>query len=100
MTVANNYRPVIISTTFSKIMEMHILQLSDINIFNDFQFGFVPSRSTTTAISLLHDVGTYCVNNGSQMYTCSLDAEGAFDAIPFPVLFAKSMNIVPDVCWR
>ena len=46
-------------------MEMHILQLSDINIFNDFQFGFVPSRSTTTAISLLHDVGTYCVNNGS-----------------------------------
>ena len=85
LTVANNYRPVIISTTFSKIMEMHILQLSDINIFNDFQFGFVPSRSTTTAISLLHDVGTYCVNN---------------DAIPFPVLFAKSMNIIPDICWR
>ena len=53
-----------------------------------------------TAISLLHDVGTYCINNGSQMYTCSLDAKGVFDAIPFPVLFAKSMNIIPDICWR
>ena len=67
---------------------LYIIQLSDINIFNDFQFGFVPSRSTTTAISLLHDVGAYCVNNDSQMYTCSLDAEGAFDAVSFPVLFA------------
>ena len=60
---------------------MNSLQLSDINIFNDFQFGCLPSRSTTTALSLLHDVGTYCVNNGSQMYTGSLDAEGAFDAV-------------------
>ena len=49
---------------------------------------------------MLHDVGTYCVNNGSQMYTSSLDAEGAFDAIPFPVLFGKSMNIIPDICWH
>ena len=56
-------------------------------------------RSTATAISLLYDVGTY-VNNGSQMYTCSLDAEGASDATPIPVLFAKCMNIIPDNCWR
>ena len=34
------------------------------------------------AISLAHGVMAYFNDRGSAVYTCSLDAEGAFDAIP------------------
>ena len=34
------------------------------------------------AISLAHDIMAYFNDRGSAVYTCSLDAEGAFDAIP------------------
>ena len=34
------------------------------------------------------------------MYLCSLDMEGAFDNIPFPVLFHCASNVQPDLCWR
>jgi hypothetical protein len=28
-----------------------------------------------------------------------LDAEGAFDALPHEILFAKAMDVIPDHCW-
>ena len=99
-TVAKHYRPVIVSTTFSKILELYVLYESNPDIFNDYQFGFVKNRGTNTAVSVVHDIGEYCVRNGSQMCTCSLDAEGAFDGIPMPVLFAKIINILSDMSWR
>ena len=36
---------------------------------------------------------------GLAFYTCSLDAQGAFDAIPHAVLFRKAMDVLPDHCW-
>lgn len=99
-TCAKNYRPVILSSIFSKLSEMFILhENSDVSL-SDYQFGFVEGRGTSMAASLAHDVGVHCTQNGSQMYTCSLDAEGAFDAIPHPVLFYKSMNVLSDMSWR
>ena len=38
-------------------------------------------------ISLAHDVMAYFNDRGSAVYTCSLDADGAFDAIPHVVIF-------------
>ena len=100
-TVAKHYRPVIVSTVFSKLAEMYILhECENVKTANEYQFGFVKHRGTTTAISLAHDVSMYCTQKGSQMYVCSLDAEGAFDAIPHPVLFSKTMNILSDMSWR
>ena len=100
LTVAKHYRPVIVSTTFSKILELYVLYESNPDIFNDYQFGFVKNRGTNNAVSVVHDIGEYCVRNGSQMYTCSLDASRAFDGIPMPVLIAKSINILSDMSWR
>ena len=34
------------------------------------------------------------------VYMCSLDAQGAFGAIPIPVLLHKAMNVLPDSCWQ
>ncbi len=98
--VAQNYRPVIIFTIFSKLLEMFARQESGCHDLDDSQFGFIQGRSTNMAISLAQDVITYNVYNKTAMYTCSLDAEGAFAALPFPVLFRKAYGILPSVCWR
>ena len=52
------------------------------------------------AISVTTDVISYCVTKGSPVFACSLDAEGAFDAIPHGIILKKSIAIIPDVCWR
>jgi len=89
-----------ISTAFSKPMKMFILEESNYHGFNDSQFCFVPGRGTNMAISLTRDVISYNVKRGSPIFVCSLDAEGAFDAIPHSIIFDKAINVVPDPCWR
>ena len=97
---ANNYRPIVISTTLAKLFEIHMLEACGTHEFHDLQFGFIPGRGTAMASALAHDVFNYCVENGSPVYVCSLDAEGAFDAIPHHVLFQKTRGIIPDIFWR
>ena len=81
-------------------MEMFILEECNFHDFHDSQFGFVQGRGTNMAISLTHDVICYDVKRGSPIFACSLDAEGAFDAIPLGILFDKAINVIPDPCWR
>ena len=97
---ASNYRPITISVMFSKLLEMYCLERCSDHEMHPCQFGFVNHRGTNTAISLAHDVSAYCLSRGSPIYICSLDAEGAFDAIPHEVLFSKAAPILPDHCWR
>ena len=52
------------------------------------------------AISLAHDVMAYFNDRSSAVYTSSLDAEGAFDAIPHVVIFGKLGWIVSEYAWR
>ena len=47
-----------------------------------------------------NDVFSYCTKRGSPVYTCSLDAEGAFDVHSHSVLEKTALNVVPDHCWR
>ena len=91
-SVARNYRLVILSNILSKIIELYIVEVASNFRFNDFQFGFIEGRGTSTAISLAHDVAAYCHSKGSSVFMCELDAEGAFDGIPHPVLFNKAMK--------
>ena len=51
------------------------------------------------ATALANDVISYCTKRGSTVYACSLDAEGAFDAVPHSILFYKAMDVIPDHCW-
>ena len=101
-SVLKNWRPIVISTTLSKILEMHVLKESNKHEFHNLQFGFIPGRGTEIATALLNDVTTYCNTCGSAvyMYTCSLDAEGAFDAIPHSILFYKAAAVPPKHCWH
>ena len=99
-SVAKNYRPVVISTTFSKVLEIHMLDICGEHEFHDLQFGFVSSRGTSMAVSLTSDVIDYCVSKGSPVYVCALDAEGAFDGIPHSIMFSKALDIIPIIYWR
>ena len=63
-----SYCPIIISTTFSKLLEMHILQESDEHEFHDLQFGFIGNRGTSMAAALTHDVLDYYKSNGSPVF--------------------------------
>lgn len=96
----SSYRPITVSVVISKLLEKYILEECDDFRMHPCQFGFVEHRSTTTAISLAHDICCYCQSQGSSVYLCSLDAEGAFDAIPHAVLFHETIDVLPDHCWR
>jgi len=99
-SIAAHYRPITISVIMSKLLELYILQNCDEFKPDDAQFGFVKHRGTNTATALVHDISAYCLDRGSTVYLCSLDAEGAFDAIPHEVLFTKAAGSVPDYSWR
>ena len=88
-----------VSSTLSKLLELYILDVSGQFEFSDLQFGFVPGRSTNMAAVLAQDVISYCKSRGSPVYACSLDAQGAFDAVPHEILFRKALGVIPDHSW-
>ena len=88
--VPENWRPVVISPTLSKLLEVYILDAVSGHEFDELQFGFVKGRGTDMAITLLRDVISYSTNRGSTGYTCSLDTEGECDDIPHAILFERA----------
>ena len=97
-SVPGNYRPITISVVISKLLELYILDQCDLKV-SEAQFGFSSGRNTNMAVTLAHDIGTHFVSNGSNVYYCSLDAEGAFDFLPHSVILNKAMDVVADHVW-
>jgi len=93
------YRPIMVSTCMSKILEYYINDACGSYLHSPHAYGYVEARGTDLAISLAHDVCAHMNANGTPIYLCSLDAEGAFDFIPHNILFYKAINNVPDDCW-
>ena len=67
----------IISSILSKLPELYILEECDDYKLNDFQFGFIKGRRTSTDISLTNDVTSYFNFKGCPLFIFTLDAEGA-----------------------
>ena len=70
--ISGNYRPITLSTTHAKFIELLMLPKDD-NCSS--QFGFRDNRGTTFAAALSNDVTSYFRHRGSPVYTCSLEAE-------------------------
>ena len=91
--LASSYRHVTLSVTLSRVLEQHILHMCQQHQPHPAQFGFATDRGTDMAIALAHDVSEHLNNSrGSPVFTCSLDAQGAFDhirMIPHSVIFSK-----------
>ena len=82
-STAKHYRPIIVSTVFSKLLEYAILDSVKYYEFHDLQYGFIEQRSTTMAISTAHDIIDYFNNRGTPVYTCALDAEMEYHTLSF-----------------
>ena len=57
-------------------------------------------QGCSMATALAHDVSVYANASGSTVFYCSLDAEGAFDCLPLPIILSKTNGAVPDKYWR
>ena len=95
--LACNYRPVSLTSIFSKLMESiikdHILiHLSTNNLLSPHQFGFIPGRSCSTQLLLLLDYLTSHLDNGYSIDVIYLDFQKAFDTVPHRRLLQKLIS--------
>ena len=91
-----NFRPITISSVFSKIAEILIYPKHKVH---PSQFGFQEGRGTSFVSCLINDSITYFNDRGSPVYLCSLDAEKCFDSIWHMGLLFKLIDVLPDHVW-
>ena len=91
---SGNYRPVMSSSVFLKVLEYCILlQINPFVKLNDRQHGYREKYSTSTACFVLKEtVNEYC-NHNSKVYSCFLDFSKAFDNVSHIVLINKLKDL-------
>ena len=90
----NNYRPIIQSSIFLKIIEHVFLnRLKSYYEPNVRQHGFRHHSSTLSACLMLKETVYAYILNGSGVYTAFLDFSKAFDKVNFNVLFQRMINL-------
>ena len=93
----NNYRPISLVNSFSKIFEK-IISIQLINFLNqhDFfaesQFGFLKARSTNHAVVNILNYITKALNEEKTVVGMFLDVQKAFDSVNHEILLAKLNN--------
>ena len=86
----DNYRPIAIASTVSKLLEILLLErLSNYLLTTSHQFGFKAKHSTDACIYVLKEAVDFYVSQKSSVYLCFLDASKAFDRVNHHVLFDK-----------
>ena len=100
-TDCNNYRPITILPTISKILERAVHQqlytyLEEQNILTSKQFGFRPRLSTVTALMHFTDTILQNLDNGSMTGVVFLDLTKAFDTVDYDLLLRKLRAIGVD----
>ena len=86
----SNYRPITLSSMYGKIINILILKRhTDLLPFSNLQFGFKAHHSTDKCTFVAKKVIQYYLNNGSEVYGCTLDMQKAFDEVNLLKLFAK-----------
>ena len=98
----DNYRPIALTNTLSKIIEKLILALcGSLLQTTENQFGFKSNSSTDLCVFSVKQVIDYYRVNGSPVCLCFLDASKAFDRVPHSILFSKLIERkVPHIVIR
>ena len=90
----NNYRPVSLLCTVSKVFERIMYNrllsfLDEYKILFSYQFGFRKHHSTYMALMTLMDSLTHCLDNGEYVIDIFLDFSKAFDTVDHNILLQK-----------
>ena len=90
----NNYRPISILPTMSKLLEKHIHDslmtfLVKFNLLHKSQSGFRPNHSCETALIGMVSKWLESINKGSLIGTVMIDFKKAFDLVDHSVLLKK-----------
>ena len=90
LTTSDNYRPVMSSSVFLKLLEYCILhKIESLSELNDRQHGFRSQYSTESACLVLKETISYYNNGGSDVYGCFVDIRKAFDSVNHSILVNK-----------
>lgn len=94
----NNYRPISLLNTFSKILERILKKqllsyLEENNILSETQYGFRENLSTGDAIETITDMIIKSLDRGEKTLAIFIDLQKAFDTIDHKILFAKLSKI-------
>ena len=92
--IAENYRPISLTSTLCKMME-HLIReaimkhLTEHKLLSPKQYGFVSGRSTTTQLLYFIDKCANFINEGNVVDTIYFDFAKAFDSVPHQRLLLK-----------
>lgn len=92
-SLLSSYRPITLSSLFGKVIDLMILNRHQ-EAFNssDLQFGFKSSHSTNHCTFVAKEVIAYYINNGSDVFSCAIDMQKAFDRVDLTKLFKKLLQ--------
>ena len=92
-TDSSNYRPIALSSTYSKIVERLILsRYESVFATTSLQFGFKLDSSTSLCTAAIKNIIATYLHNGSFVLGCFLDASKAFDLVDHDILFEALMK--------
>ena len=85
---SNNYRGISLFNAICKVYDHTIIFLCyNKFITSDMQFGFKANHSTIMCRLVFHEIINHYFKNGSNVYSCLLDASQAFDRVHYGKLF-------------
>ena len=90
----NNYRPISILQTLSKLLEKFIQIkftnfLNEYNVLHQTQSGFRSKHSTETALTFMTENWLKAINDGKLVGTIMVDCRKAFDLVDHGLLLEK-----------
>ena len=82
-----HYRPISLLSILSKLLEKHVAslladQIQNNSFISDSQWGFLPGRSTTSALLSVTNDWHKCLDSGYEICSIFLDLQKAFDSVP------------------
>ena len=97
----NNYRPISLLSIISKVLEKHIYSLivnhlTEHQLLSDAQWGFLPGRSTVSALLSTVHQWFKLLEDGKDVCAVFLDFRKAFDSVPHIPLIEKLQHIDLD----
>lgn len=93
LSSSKNYRPIALSTTASKTLELCLLHRYESYLYNtDNQFGYKKKLGTELCLYTLKEIVDFYYERQTPVHICFIDASKAFDRINYHKLFIKLLK--------